>query len=237
MSDPVLLELCDVRKVYGRGEQAVEALKGISLSIPRGQFTTIMGASGSGKSTLLHLMGGLDRPSRGEVRLDGQALHGLSDAALSAIRRRRLGIVFQFFHLLPTLTALENVCLPLLLDRRSLRAVAPRAKDLLAFLGLTHRAGHYPHQLSGGEMQRVAIARALVAEPLLLLADEPTGNLDSRAGREVLELLASLTRERGQTIVMVTHEHSASMFGDRLVQLRDGKVDYDGVPGAEAAAC
>ena len=211
--------------------EPVHALRGVSLPIPRGQFASIMGPSGSGKSTLLHLIGGLDRPSAGSVEIDGQAIETFSDAELSAFRRRRLGFIFQFFNLLPTLTALENVALPLPARRPAdARRSRPRALELLGQMGLGARAEHRPDQLSGGEMQRVAIARALVADPLLILADEPTGNLDSKTGDAVLELLAQLARDRGHTILMVTHDSRAASFGDRLIRLRDGVVESDGAP-------
>jgi putative ABC transport system ATP-binding protein len=226
----MLLEAQEVRKSYTRGHQAVDALKGVSLSVDRGQFVSIMGPSGSGKSTLLHIIGGLDRPSQGSVKLDGTAIESYSDDDLSAFRRRRLGFIFQFFNLLPTLTALENVALPCLLDGKSLSEVAPKAKELLEMMNLGKRIDHRPDQLSGGEMQRVAIARALVTDPLLILADEPTGNLDTKTGTTVLELLARMVKERGHTILMVTHDPRAASFGTRLVTLRDGLIESDGKP-------
>ena len=226
----MLLEAKEIRKAYTRGTQTVEALKGVSLSLPRGQFTSIMGPSGSGKSTFMHIIGGLDRPTSGSVQLDGQAIETYSDDELSAFRRRHLGFIFQFFNLLPTLSALENVALPLLLDGQPLTKIAPKAKELLDMMGLANRFDHRPDQLSGGEMQRVAIARALVTDPLLILADEPTGNLDSKTGKAVLELLARLVRERNQTILMVTHDPRAATYGSRLVTLRDGLVESDGAP-------
>ncbi len=226
----MLLEVLDVKKSYTRGHQAVDALKGVTLKVERGQFVAIMGPSGSGKSTLLHTIGGLDRPTSGTVRLGGQAIESYSDDELSAFRRRRLGFIFQFFNLLPTLSALENVALPLLLDGKSIREVAPKAKELLKLIGLEHRIDHRPDQLSGGEMQRVAIARALVSDPLLILADEPTGNLDTKTGTTVLELLAQMAKERGHTIVMVTHDPRAASFAHRLVRLRDGLIESDGAP-------
>jgi putative ABC transport system ATP-binding protein len=226
----MLLEARDIKKRYSRGHQAVEALRGVSLSVDRGQFVSIMGPSGSGKSTLLHIIGGLDRPNEGTVRLDGQAIESYSDDALSAFRRRRLGFIFQFFNLLPTLSALENVALPLLLDGKSLAQVAPKARELLAMMNLGHRMEHRPDQLSGGEMQRVAIARALVTDPLLILADEPTGNLDTKTGTAVLELLARTVKERGHTILMVTHDSRAASYGTRLVRFRDGLIESDGKP-------
>jgi putative ABC transport system ATP-binding protein len=225
-----ILEARDIRKSYSRGHQAVDALKGVSLSVERGQFVSIMGPSGSGKSTLLHIIGGLDRPSSGQVVLSGQGIETFSDDELSAFRRRRLGFIFQFFNLLPTLTAIENVGLPLLLDGKSMTDVAPKATELLKMMGLGHRLDHRPDQLSGGEMQRVAIARALVTDPLLILADEPTGNLDTKTGTSVLELLAQMAKERNHTILMVTHDPRAASFGHRLVTLRDGLIESDGAP-------
>lgn len=178
----MLLEVKSLEKSYARGDQMVSALKGVSLEIKEGQFVSIMGPSGSGKSTLLHLMGGLDRPTKGQVILKGEAIDKLGDDELSLFRRKKLGFIFQFFNLLPTLSALENVALPRLLDGERMKSIEPKAKELLEIMGLTKRMHHKPDQLSGGEMQRVAIARALVSDPLLLLADEPTGNLDSKTG-------------------------------------------------------
>jgi putative ABC transport system ATP-binding protein len=232
----MVLEARDLKKVYFRGEQKVEALKGISISLSRGEFTSIMGPSGSGKSTLLHIIGGLDRPTSGTVRLDGQAIESYSDDDLSAFRRRRLGFIFQFFNLLPTLSALENVALPLLLDGQAIQKVTPKAKELLSQMGLENRIHHRPDQLSGGEMQRVAIARALVTDPLLILADEPTGNLDTKTGSTVLQILAQMAKEKGHTILMVTHDSRAASFGDRLITLRDGLVESDGKPKDLASA-
>ena len=225
-----LLEARNIVKSYSRGHQTVDALKGVSLTVQRGQFVSIMGPSGSGKSTLMHIIGGLDRATSGSVQLNGQAIESYSDDELSAFRRRRLGFIFQFFNLLPTLTALENVALPLLLDGKNLKEIAPKAKELLSMIGLQNRMDHRPDQLSGGEMQRVAIARALVTDPLLILADEPTGNLDTKTGSTVLELLAQMVKERNHTILMVTHDPRAASFGNRLVKLRDGLMESDGAP-------
>lgn len=230
----MVLEARELRKTFSRGDQTVEALRGVSLSVDKGQFTAIMGPSGSGKSTLLHLLGGLDRPTGGKILIQGQALEGLSDKELSEFRRRRLGFIFQFFNLLPTLTALENVALPLLLDGKPLREISPRARDLLEQMGLGPRMNHRPDQLSGGEMQRVAVARALIADPWMILADEPTGNLDSKTGVMVLELLRTLARERQQTILMVTHDPKAASYADRLIQLRDGHIESDAAPTQRA---
>jgi putative ABC transport system ATP-binding protein len=223
----VLLQTLDLKKTYSRGEQNVDALRGVSLSLNSGEFVSIMGPSGSGKSTLLHLIGGLDHPSSGSISLRGQEIQKYSDAELSLFRRRSLGFIFQFFNLLPTLTALENVALPVLLDGKKLSEVAHKANDLLNWMGLKNRADHRPHQLSGGEMQRVAIARALITDPALILADEPTGNLDSKTGESVLELLGRMVRERGHTLMMVTHDSKAASHGTRLIRLRDGLVESD----------
>jgi putative ABC transport system ATP-binding protein len=222
-----LLQANDLKKTYSRGEQAVDALRGVSLTLNAGEFVSIMGPSGSGKSTFLHLIGGLDRPSSGSISLQGQEIQKYSDAELSQFRRRSLGFIFQFFNLLPTLTALENVALPLLLDGKKIAEVAPKAQELLDWMGLKNRAEHRPHQLSGGEMQRVAIARALVSNPALILADEPTGNLDSKTGASVLELLQRMVKERGHTLMMVTHDLKAARYGTRLVCLRDGMLESD----------
>lgn len=226
MTSP-LLQANALKKTYSRGEQAVDALRGVSLTLQSGEFVSIMGPSGSGKSTFLHLIGGLDRPSSGSIMLQGQEIQKYSDAELSQFRRRSLGFIFQFFNLLPTLTALENVALPLLLDGKKIAEVAPKAQEILDWMGLRNRAEHRPHQLSGGEMQRVAIARALVSNPALILADEPTGNLDSKTGESVLELLRRMVTERGHTLMMVTHDQKAANYGTRLVRLRDGMLESD----------
>ncbi|MBN1964914.1 MAG: ABC transporter ATP-binding protein, partial [Anaerolineae bacterium] len=191
----------------------------------------IMGPSGSGKSTLLHLMGGLDAPTGGEVWLNGTALTALDDDMLTVTRRRQVGFIFQFYNLLPTLTAAENVALPLLIDGAAFDGQAARIGELLALVGLEERRDHKPGQLSGGQQQRVAIARALVTKPAIVLADEPTGNLDSRAGRDVLDLLLRAREERGQTIVMVTHDAHAAAFADRVIVLQDGLIARELGPG------
>lgn len=222
-----LLRAEDLRRDYRMGIESVHALDGISFEVDAGTFVSVMGPSGSGKSTLLHLVGGLDRPTGGKVLLDGRNLAALDDESLTTLRRRELGFIFQFFNLLPTLSAWENVALPLLLDGKKLSDTKPRAVELLERVGLGQRVDHRPSQLSGGEMQRVAIARALVADPVLLLADEPTGNLDSRSGEQVLELLRSTVTEDGKTLVMVTHDHDAASTGDRILTLIDGKLVHD----------
>jgi len=223
----MLLETRMLRKNFDRGLSTVEALLGIDLTVEKGEFVSIMGPSGSGKSTLLHLIGGLDLPSSGEVLLNDEPIQKLNDDALSAFRRRKLGFIFQFFNLLPTLSALENVALPRLLDGETIAEVEPKARALLEQMGLGSRLKHRPDELSGGEMQRVAIARALVTDPILILADEPTGNLDSKTGESVLKLLSEMARERGHTILMVTHDANAASYGTRLVKLRDGVIESD----------
>lgn len=223
----MLLKIQNVKKTYSHGDQSLDALVNISLEVDAGQFVSIMGPSGSGKSTLLHLMGGLDKPSSGRVIINDQAIESLTDDEVSRFRRRSLGFIFQFFNLLPNLTALENVALPRLLDNIPMKEIEPRAKELLKMMNLEKRMNHRPNQLSGGEMQRVAIARALVSKPLLILADEPTGNLDSKTGKSILTLLSSLASEQGQTVIMVTHDINAAAYGSRVIGLRDGSVEYD----------
>ena len=219
-----ILETSSVSKQYHMGQVTVDALAGVDLSIAQGEFVAVMGPSGSGKSTLLYLLGGLDPPTGGEVSLDSQALSALSDRQITITRRRRVGFVFQFYNLIPTLSAEENVALPLLIDGRRLGDYQARIDRLLERVGLTERRRHRPDQLSGGEQQRVAIARALVTEPAIVLADEPTGNLDSKSGDEILKLLRQLCDELGQTIVMVTHDPRAASYADRIVFLRDGQI-------------
>ncbi len=223
----MLLKIQNVKKTYSHGDQSLDALVNISLEVDAGQFVSIMGPSGSGKSTLLHLMGGLDKPSSGRVIINDQAIESLTDDEVSRFRRRSLGFIFQFFNLLPNLTALENVALPRLLDNIPMKEIEPRARELLKMMNLEKRMNHRPNQLSGGEMQRVAIARALVSKPLLILADEPTGNLDSKTGKSILTLLSSLASEQGQTVIMVTHDINAAAYGSRVIGLRDGSVEYD----------
>jgi putative ABC transport system ATP-binding protein len=222
-----MIELSNVRKVYQRGSSVVEALRGVTFTVPDGEFVSIMGPSGSGKSTLLNVLGALDVPSTGSIRIEGKELETLGDRQLSAFRRDRIGFVFQFFNLLPTLSALENVMLPGLLADRSTQEVRQRAVGLLERVGLGRRMEHRPDEMSGGEMQRVAVARALSTHPALLLADEPTGNLDSKSSKEILGLIRETTREQGITVVMVTHDASASLIGDRLLRIADGAVVGD----------
>jgi putative ABC transport system ATP-binding protein len=233
-----LLELAGVSKRFHRGREEVVALDEVDLAVAAGEFVSVIGPSGSGKSTLLHLAGGLDQPDGGRVLLDGADVGALSATARARLRRREIGFVFQFFHLVPTLTVAENVELPLLLDGR--RKSGPVVAQLLERVGLAGRAEHLPAELSGGEMQRVAIARALVASPRLILADEPTGNLDSATGATILGLLAAQVADAGAALVMVTHDVAAARRAHRIVHLRDGRLVADStgavVDGAAAAA-
>jgi putative ABC transport system ATP-binding protein len=222
-----MMELQDVSKSYLQGRRVVHALRGVSLTIKAGEFVSIMGPSGSGKSTLLHLLGALDVPSSGQVLFDGRDLQTLTDRERSLLRRNRIGFIFQFFNLLPTLTAVENVALPLLLGGRGRGKAQELALVLLKQVGLQERAGHFPEELSGGEMQRVAIARALVTEPEAILCDEPTGNLDSVTSKEILTLLRSLPEAGRRSVVMVTHDADSAAYGDRLISLRDGLVEAE----------
>ncbi len=221
-----MIEVRNAGKTYRQGAKEVYALRDVSFRIEAGEFLSIMGPSGSGKSTLLNLIGGLDQPTTGEVFIDNRPLHGISDDELTLIRRRRVGFIFQFFNLLPILTAIENVSLPLLLEGIPFSRVKGKAASLLEQVGLGERKEHRPEQLSGGEMQRVAIARALITDPAVLLADEPTGNLDSHTSEEIFLLLAKLN-EKGQTIVMVTHDPKAAAYGARIITLRDGTLSED----------
>ena len=209
------------------GSETIRALDDVSLTIPRGEFTAIVGRSGSGKSTLLNLAAGIDVPDSGRVWVAGRELSQLGDDALTIQRRERIGMIYQFFHLLPTLTVAENVALPLLLGRGDERKALARASALLTEVGLEHRATARPHTLSGGEMQRAAVARALIHEPALLLADEPTGNLDSRSATQIIEMLAALGARHGATVVMVTHSREAAQVAQRIVEMRDGRIVSD----------
>ncbi len=225
-----MIQFRDVRKVYPQGTREVAALDGVSLQIAGGGFTCLMGPSGSGKSTFLHLAGGLDLPTSGDVLIEGQSTRAWNDDALTLLRRRRLGFVFQVFNLIPSLTVAENVGLPLLLEGASAADVERRVAPLLDRVGLAGRSRHAPAELSGGEMQRTAIARALVADPAIVLADEPTGNLDRATGRGILELLHAVAARDGRAVVVVTHDPSSAEFADRVVRLRDGRVESDGAP-------
>jgi putative ABC transport system ATP-binding protein len=222
-----MIRCIDVRKVYRQGNNEIIALDGVSLDIARGEFAVIMGPSGSGKSTLLHLIGGLDRPTSGELLVDQRLVGQMADDQVTLFRRTRIGFVFQFFNLLPTLTALENVTLPFVLDGRSKEEADQRATMLLDKVGLENRKDHLPEEMSGGEIQRIAVARALAFDPPILLADEPTGNLDSKTGESILSLLRQINRDAGCTIVMVTHSQEAAGYGDRMIFFRDGKAERE----------
>jgi putative ABC transport system ATP-binding protein len=231
-----MLELIDVTKVYAQGRRQVQAVRGVSLRVNAGEFVAIMGPSGSGKSTLMHLMGALDTPTSGQALFQGQDLNALSDRQRSLLRRNRIGFVFQFFNLLPTLTAVENVTLPLLLGGTGRREAVRRSEASLERVGLLHRAGHFPEEMSGGEMQRVAVARALVTDPEAVLCDEPTGNLDSANAKEILNLLRSLPENDRRAVVMVTHDPDAAAIGDRILHVHDGKLTDEVTAAAARAA-
>jgi putative ABC transport system ATP-binding protein len=219
-----VLEAKEVRKQYKMGEHLVNALDGVDFQVEKGEFVAIMGPSGSGKSTLLHLLGGLDGPTEGNIILAGQPLARLSERKATLVRRHNVGFVFQFFNLLPTLSAEENILLPVIIDGKDQRKYKERLNSLLELVGLTDRRHHKPDQLSGGEQQRVAIARALVTEPAILLADEPTGNLDSKTGTLIMELLNRSCNELDQTVIVVTHDAKAAAYADRVIFLRDGVI-------------
>jgi lipoprotein-releasing system ATP-binding protein len=220
----ILLSAQGLKKTYFMGSRTLEVLRGVDVEITRGDFVTLRGASGTGKSTLLHLIGGLDTPNAGEIIFRGQKLSGYSEGELTIFRNRRVGFVFQAYHLLPELTALENVCLSARIARISAGQAEKRARELLGRVGLNAREDHKPSELSGGEQQRVAIARALVNEPELLLADEPTGNLDSKTGGEIIELLKSLRVEKQTTLIIATHDEKVAAHAQRVIELVDGRI-------------
>ena len=218
----------DLHKQYELGQRSLEVLRGVSLTIAKGEFLALRGASGAGKSTLLHLLGGLDVPNAGEIWFDGKNLASLSNRALAQLRNLKVGFIFQAYHLLPELDALENVCLPARMARTSAAAAEARGRDLLARVGLKDRVEHRPNELSGGEQQRVAIARALINSPELILADEPTGNLDSHTGEEIIELLCALRAERQTTLVIATHDAKVAARAPKVVELVDGQIEREG---------
>ena len=215
-----ILETKDLRKIYGSGENEVRALDGVSISIEEGEFVAVVGTSGSGKSTLLHLISGLDKPSSGSLTYDGKDIYSYSDKELSAFRRKRIGFIFQQFNLLPVLTAKENIIMPLLLDKQ--KPDEAYLKQLTELLGIQGRLEHLPHELSGGQQQRVAIARALIANPDVIFADEPTGNLDSKSGGEVMELLQNVWKKMGKALVVITHDSRIARMAERQFQIVDG---------------
>lgn len=222
--DKVVLQVRDLVKTYGAGDVALSVLRRVNLAVKDGDFLAIMGPSGSGKSTLLHLIGGLDRPTSGQVFIDEQDISKLSDKKLTISRRKKIGFIFQFFNLMPLLTAFENVALPLMIDGKLLSECKERVENYLNIVGLIERKDHKPDQLSGGEQQRVTIARALVTEPTILLADEPTGNLNTKQSGEILALMKKLNEEHGQTIVMVTHDPKAASYAKHVIFLKDGEI-------------
>ena len=222
MSNEIILKAENLCKTYGSGNAAVKALDDVSLEIRKGEFTAIIGQSGSGKSTLLHMLGAMDMPDSGTLTVDGQNVFSLNDDNLAAYRRQKVGFVFQFFNLLPVMTAKENILIPLSLDGR--KADEEYLAELAETMGISDRLNHYPHQLSGGQQQRVAIARAMIAKPSVILADEPTGNLDSTSGKEILSLLKSTIKKYGQTLILITHDSSVAKEADRIITIADGKI-------------
>ena len=217
-----ILETKDLRKIYGSGDTEVKALDGVNLSVEKGKFVAIVGTSGSGKSTLLHMLGGLDRPTGGSVTVDGKEIFGLKDEALTIFRRRKIGFVFQSYNLVPMLNVYENIVLPIQLDGRQVDEGF--VSEIVETLGLDGRLDALPNQLSGGQQQRVAIARALAAAPAIVLADEPTGNLDSRTSQDVLGLLKVTSQKFSQTIVMITHNEEIAQMADRIIRIEDGRI-------------
>lgn len=222
MSKDIILRAEHLSKVYGKGESAVTALNDVSLEVEKGEFVAVVGQSGSGKSTLLHILGAMDTPDSGTLTVDGENVFSLKDDKLAEYRRRKAGFVFQFFNLLPVMTARENILVPLSLDGK--KADEEYLSQLAETMGIADRLNHYPHQLSGGQQQRVAIARAMIAKPAVILADEPTGNLDSSSGKEILTLLKKTIKQFDQTLVLITHDSTVASAADRIVTIKDGKI-------------
>lgn len=220
-----ILSVEGLTKIYGSGDTAVTALDHVSFTVEKGEFVAIVGASGSGKSTLMNLIGGIDEPTSGRVVIDGQELYAMNESARAIFRRRNIGMVFQFYNLVPTLTAAENIMLPYLLDKREPEKA--KLAEILALTGLSERAGHLPSALSGGQQQRVSLGRALINDPAFILADEPTGNLDSRASRDVMELLKVANRRYQQTLLLITHDEKIALMADRILTLADGRLVSD----------
>jgi putative ABC transport system ATP-binding protein len=220
-----ILRIEKLCKVYGKDESRVDALQNLSLSVQKGEFVAIVGQSGSGKSTLLHLIGGVDRPSSGEIYVDGKSVYTKNQEELAIFRRRQVGLIYQFYNLIPVLNVVENIVLPLKLDGQKVNE--ERLEELLEVLGLEDRRNHLPRQLSGGQQQRVSIGRALINAPALVLADEPTGNLDSKNSQEITELLKYSNRKYGQTLILITHDENIALQADRLIRLEDGKIASD----------
>lgn len=220
-----ILSVEGLTKIYGSGDTAVTALDHVSFTVEKGEFVAIVGASGSGKSTLMNLIGGIDEPTSGRVVIDGQELYAMNESARAIFRRRNIGMVFQFYNLVPTLTAAENIMLPYLLDKRE--PEKSKLNDILALTGLTERAGHLPSALSGGQQQRVSLGRALINDPAFILADEPTGNLDSHSSRDVIELLQLANRRYQQTLLLITHDEKIALMADRILTIADGRLISD----------
>lgn len=220
-----ILKIENLSKVYGSGENAVRAVDGVSFGVEKGEFLAIIGPSGSGKSTLLHILGGVDRPTCGKVLMNGQDIYAQDEEALAVFRRRQVGLIYQFYNLIPVLNVVENMTLPVLMDGR--RVNEERLNELLQTLGLTERRKNLPNQLSGGQQQRVSIGRALMNAPAVVLADEPTGNLDSRNSQEIIELLKQSNRKYGQTLIIITHDENIALQADRVIAIEDGKIVRD----------
>jgi putative ABC transport system ATP-binding protein len=222
-----ILQVNDLRKTYGKGESTVNALDGVTFSVEKGEFVAIVGASGSGKSTLMHLIGGVDRPTSGSVFVDGNEIFKQNESELAIFRRRNIGLIYQFYNLIPTLTAAENIMLPRLLDNR--KPDDEKLRQILETTGLSDRAKHLPNELSGGQQQRVSIGRALINDPALILADEPTGNLDSKSSREIIDLLKLSNKRYNQTLIIITHDEKIALQADRIITITDGRISGDEV--------
>jgi putative ABC transport system ATP-binding protein len=225
--DSTILQVSELTKIYGKGDTTVVALDDVSFNVNKGEFVAIVGASGSGKSTLMHLIGGLDHPTSGCVTIEGNEICGLNESETAVYRRRNIGIVYQFYNLIPTLTAEENIMLPLLLDNR--KPDNDKLCAILEMVGLRERAKHLPSELSGGQQQRVSVGRALINDPALILADEPTGNLDSKSSREIIDLLKLSNKEHGQTLIVITHDENIAFQADRIITVSDGQIIKDEV--------
>ena len=222
-----ILRVENLTKVYGKGENEVRALDGVSFSVEKGEFVAVIGPSGSGKSTLLHILGGVDRPTSGRVLMDGKDVYAQNEEQLAIFRRRQVGLIYQFYNLIPVLNVTENITLPVLMDGQKVNR--DRLKELITTLGLTGRENHLPNQLSGGQQQRVSIGRALMNAPAVVLADEPTGNLDSKNSREIVDLLKISNEKYGQTLIVITHDESIALQADRIISIDDGKITRDEV--------
>ncbi|MDG5473203.1 ABC transporter ATP-binding protein [Jeotgalibacillus sp. ET6] len=222
-----ILQIEHLSKIYGKGDTAVKALDDVSFTVEKGEFVAIIGPSGSGKSTLLHLLGGVDRPSKGKVMVDNTDIYQLNETQLAIFRRRQIGLIYQFYNLIPILTVEENMTLPLLLDEH--KVDQKQVKEISTTLGLTNRLNHLPNQLSGGQQQRVSIGRALISNPAIILADEPTGNLDSKNSGEIMELLKMFNKTYNQTLIVITHDERIALQADRVIEINDGKVARDEV--------